>query len=313
MTWRSLGNPAFIVAVVLLAVSAVAFSGAIGAYQVHLRKLPIEPPEGRRVSALPTETGSWVRTGQDRVMPKDVVATLGTENYVSRMYRLRDEAAAEILGRDRPGEPIVIELHVAYYTGMIDTVPHVPERCFVGGGLQKGGTSERLPLPMDTSGWLPDTTVEPEFAGPAGAIYTARTDNRRSDRPGMRVRLPRGVTPDRPIRMMMSSFAGPEGETRLVAGYFFVANGGTVASANDVRTLAFDLQSDYAYYLKVQVTTAQVDSKEQLALLAGSLVGELMPEIMRCVPDWIEVQRGNYPEDNPRRASAYIAGASNDG
>jgi hypothetical protein len=311
VTWRSLTNPAFIVAVALLAVSAVAFSGAINAYQVHLRKLPIEPPEGRRVAALPTETQSWERAGQDRVMPKDVVATLGTENYVSRIYRLRDDAADQLLGEDRPDEPVAIELHVAYYTGMIDTVPHVPERCFVGGGLQKGGTSERLPIPMDTSGWMPDPTVEPEFAGPAGEIYTARTDNRRSDRPGMRVRLPRGVTPDRPIRMMMSSFAGQEGETRLVAGYFFIANGGTVASANDVRTLAFDLQSDYAYYLKVQVTSAQVKSKEELALLAGSLVGELMPEIMRCVPDWVEVQRGNYPEDNPRRAEASQANATN--
>jgi hypothetical protein len=293
MTWRSLANPAFVVVVILLAASAIGFTSAIGAYQVHLRKLPIDPPNNRTVAAIPTETVSWERVGPDRVMSKDVVETLGTENYVSRLYKLKDGP------RD---EPLVLEFHAAYYTGMIDTVPHVPERCFVGGGLQKGGSTDRLPIEMDSRFWSVDSTVEEEFAGEAGAIYTARTDNRRSDAPGLRVRLPRGVTPDRKITMMVSEFVDQQGRGRLYAGYFFVANGGTVASANDVRTLAFDLQSDYAYYLKVQVTSSTVSSKQELTDAAGSLIGELMPEIMRCVPDWIEVQRGNYPEDNPRRA-----------
>ena len=290
MTWRSFANPAFIAAVVLLAASAIGFTTAIDAYSVHLRKMPIEAPENRRVSAIPTETRSWERVGADRVMSKDVVETLGTDNYVSRLYKLKDSS----------GDPVVIEFHAAYYTGMIDTVPHVPERCFVGGGLQKGGTTERMALPMDTEFWQPDGSVEPEFAGESGVVFSARTDNRRSDRPGLRVRLPRDVTPDRPIEMMVSSFVDQQGQGRLHAGYFFVANGGTVASANDVRTLAFDLQSDYAFYLKVQVTSSTVASKEELIEHGGSLIGELMPEIMRCVPDWVEVQRGDYPEDNPR-------------
>jgi len=290
MTWSSFRNPAYIVAIAVLALSAIGFTRAIGAYQLHLRKLPIEPPNGRSVTALPTETASWVRVGSDKVMSKDVVETLGTENYVSRMYKLREHE----------GDPVLIEFHAAYYTGMIDTVPHVPERCFVGGGLQKGGSTERMPLPMDTSMWSVDRTVEPEFAGSSGEIFTARTDNRRSDAPGTRVRLPRGVGPDEPITMMVSEFVDQRGRGRLYAGYFFVANGGTVASANGVRTLAFDLQSDYAYYLKVQVTSSGVSSKEELTELGGSLVGELMPEIMRCVPDWVEVQRGNYPGDTPR-------------
>jgi len=291
MTWRSLANPAYLASVLLLAISAIGFTGAIDAYQVHLRKLPISPPGDRAVAALPTETTSWERVGPDRVMAEDVVKTLGTSNYVSRVFKQKDPGSSK---------PVLIELHAAYYTGMIDTVPHVPERCFVGGGLQPGSSSTRMPLPMNTDLWAVDRTVEPEFAGEAGAIYTARTDNRRSDAPGLRVRLPRGVTPDRPVRAMVSDFVDQQGEGQLYAGYFFVANGGTVASANDVRTLAFDLQSDYAYYLKVQVTSGTVSSKEELMEHGGSLIGELLPEIMRCVPDWIEVQRGNYPEDNPR-------------
>jgi hypothetical protein len=304
VTWKSLANPAFILAVVLLAASALGFTRVIDAYSLHLRKLPIEPADDRRLLAIPNETQNWERVGQDRLMPKDIVETLGTDNYVSRIFRLKDHPEADRLA---------LEFHAAYYTGKIDTVPHVPERCFVGGGLVKGGSSERLPIPMDTTGWAIDRTVEPEFAGESGTIYTARTDNRRSDRPGLRVRLPRDVTPDRPIRMMVSSFVGQQGESRLHAGYFFVANGGTVASANEVRTLAFDLQSDYAYYLKVQVTGTGVASKEELAEYGGALIGELLPEIMRCVPDWVEVQRGNYPEDNPRRLARGEGSSGTDG
>ena len=69
-----------------------------------------------------------------------------------------------------------------------------------------------------------------------------------------------------------------------------------------MRSLAFDLTSDYAYYLKVQATCGTVDSKTEHAAVSASLIGELLPEIMRCVPDWIEVEAGAYPEENPRGA-----------
>lgn len=62
-----------------------------------------------------------------------------------------------------------------------------------------------------------------------------------------------------------------------------------------MRLLAFDLRSVYAYYLKIQVTSTSVSSGEELVARAGSLLSELMPEIMRCVPDWVEVEAGRYP------------------
>ena len=39
-------------------------------------------------------------------------------------------------------------------------------------------------------------------------------------------------------------------------------------------------------------------SAEELAQEASSLLGELLPEIMRCVPDWVEVESGRYPANN---------------
>jgi hypothetical protein len=76
-----------------------------------------------------------------------------------------------------------------------------------------------------------------------------------------------------------------------------------VDSAEQVRLLAFNLTDDYAYYLKVQITSGGVESPQELASLAGSLLDDLLGEIMRCVPDWTEVRAGRYPPDHPRRAA----------
>ena len=282
----------------LAGASMLVGAGAIGTvitfFDIHMQKIAIYPKDNRPVSSIPTLTPGWEQVGADQILGAEIVETLGTENYVSRNYlRTRD------LDEDHP---IVVDFHAAYYTGMIDTVPHVPERCFVGGGLQQGDFSRVVKLPMDTSSWRVDPTVPKEFAGLEGELYTVRLSNdpRYTDAPGTRVRLPRGVTPDSPIEMRVSEFIDPDGG-KLHAGYFFIANGGTKANADDVRQLAFNLSDDYAYFLKVQVTGVNLESFDEFAIYAGELVGELLGETMRCVPDWVDVQMGLYPEDNPRK------------
>jgi len=74
--------------------------------------------------------------------------------------------------------------------------------------------------------------------------------------------------------------------------------------------LAFDLSDDYAYYLKVQVTSQAVHSAEELGEVSSSLLNDLIGDIMYCLPDWVEVDRGLWPLDNPRRKSGAEAEAS---
>ena len=275
-------------------VAAGAITASINFFDLHMQKTPIYPAGNRQVSSIPDQSPSWAQVGSDQVMEAEIVETLGTENYVSRhYYRTRDED---------PKNPIVLDFHAAYYTGMIDTVPHVPERCFVGGGLQQGGFSREMELTMDTSSWRVDSSVPTEFAGLNGKLYTVRLSNdpKESDAPGTRIRLPRGVGPDSPIQMRVSEFIDTDSVSKLYAGYFFIANGGTKANANDVRQLAFNLEDDYAYFLKVQVTGRTFDSFEDFADASGEFLGEILGEIMRCVPDWVDVQMGDYPPDNPR-------------
>jgi hypothetical protein len=173
---------------------------------------------------------------------------------------------------------------------MIDTVPHVPERCFVGGGLQMGQSPVSLPLPLDTSAWVQDPDA-PEALRPIVRVRTAG---------GKRVRLPR--EPEA-IRIRASEYEVGQ-DTKLYAGYFFIANGGHTDSANGVRLLAFKLEDDYAYYLKVQFNSSTVGSVEELAEVSASLLGEIFGELMDCVPDWVDVQTGAYPPDNPLRGGA---------
>ncbi len=293
MTRKGRSIVAFAVALGVMGAGAAGFSAAISKYRLHLNKLEIYPPKDRQLSQLPAQVPGWERIGPDQVESAEVLEVLGTENYVSRSYIETDP--------EDPRNPFRIELHAAYYTGMIDTVPHVAERCFVGGGYQQSSGSRSVALPLDTSSWSVDASVPENLRGQSGALYTTRLhEYPYSDTPGTRVRLPRDVTPDRPIKMRVSEFVLAKNR-RLYAGYFFIANGGAVPNANDVRTLAFDLTSDYAYYLKVQVTSASAGSSEEFIQQAASLLDGLLGEVMRCAPDWVEVETGRYPEDNPRR------------
>lgn len=283
------GVAALATAIAILAISAVGLTAAIDFFQLYLRKAPIYPESGLKVGAIPTETESWQRIGPDRREVAEVEEVLGTTNYVSRVYVQKNPAD--------PDRPIALDFHAAYYTGMIDTVPHVPDRCFVGGGMQIGEILGDLPLALNRDErWVPAEDV-PEHL--RGQIFKAPLSYDYSDQPGTFVTLPRNPAE---IRLRTMKFLDSKGNA-LYSGYFFVANGGAVSRAEDVRLLAFDLSSYYAYYLKVQVTSSTVSSGEELAWAASSLLDELLPELMRCVPDWVRVEQGLYPPDNPIAAA----------
>lgn len=295
-------RPAFLVALLTLAVSAIGFKAAINSFNIHLRKKPIYPQpiagQERLLRAIPTETENWIRLGTDHIESAETETVLGTQNYLTRQYIRKNLPEGE--------RPKAIQLHAAYYTGMIDTVPHVPERCYVGGGLSQVAGAVNVPIRIDPTLLRAAEDPPKELEG---KLYTMRLSNRWSTGGGgRRVNMPIGMTPETPLELRVTEYASPGRDGRLFAGYFFIANGGWVSSAEGVRVLAFDLTTDYAYYLKVQVSSGEVSSAQELADLAAGLFGELLGDIMTCVPDWIEVQRGNWPPDNPKRAVASGAG-----
>ena len=272
--------PALAVGITVLSVSALALGTLLEAMHVHLKKLPIEARDGIKLHTMPTSIPitepRWVQARPDEISSAEGVEELGTTNYLTRWYRRAgsaDEGAA------------LVQLHLAYYTGMIDTVPHVPERCFVGGGMSIDGPTRIVPLGLDLERFPVDGSVDPELHG--GAIRMGRTLSHAY------VRMPRELEE---LKINVTSFRDGSGR-RLHAGYFFLANGGHVPTANDVRQLAFKLEDSYSYYAKVQVMSMQPETAEELAALAADLLNELLPDIVRRTPDWVEVVEGRYPED----------------
>ena len=270
-----------LVALVVLTTCAATLGAIIRSLRFQLTKLPINPESGLKFHTLPEEFPGWRMVTND-VMSAEGMAELGTDNYVSRWYKQ--------VGPDGEDTGVVVQLHCAYYTGMIDTVPHVPERCMVGGGMEYAGQTQVMKVPLNLARLTPDPDMPDD---PRGTILMGR-----NNRTNSRVRLPFGV---QNLEMMVTPFRDQSAKSTLYAGYFFVANGGVVASANDVRLLAFKLSDDYAYYAKVQFLSPSVDSAEGLAALAASMLDEIFPDLMVRVPDWVSVEEGRYPPDNPRR------------
>lgn len=281
------GKLAYAALLALFLAAAAGFTAYIEAVGINLDKDPIYPESGLKLASIPSKFPEynpvWQDTGRRDPISKEIEAELGTSNHVTRYFELLQSPDP-----DDNQPPVVMQLHAAYYTGLIDTVPHVPERCFVGGGLELvSGSTRVVPIPLS----LERFTTDPEFRDTDTTVYRARG----VDIPNP-VRLPKGVEN---LEFRVSEFAAGE-NTRVFAGYFFVANGSTVADAEQVRFQAFGLKEDYAYYMKVQFLSDRVSSAEELAQHVGSFLDEAFGELMLRCPDWIEVEKGTYPPDNPK-------------
>lgn len=274
MIFDSHARAALVVATLTLGASAIGFNFAVRAARYHLQKEPV--PLRAPLTTIPRTLGEWEAQGADQRLTAEVEEELGTEDYLDRRYVKK--GADPALG--------TLMVHITYYTGLIDTVPHIPDRCLVAGGWVKQGTPENLALDVDSSHWQ----VDP---GPANLrtrhpywMYTYR--HRITGRP-VTVRMPLGE-----FFLRSNEFSiNQEPDLRVHAGYFFIANGETTPHPDKVRTFAFDLTTRYAYYAKIQFTmpTRSEVGKEQFTAAVEDLLAELLPEVMSCLPDWSEVEK----------------------
>lgn len=253
----------FIIAVVILASTAVAFQFGVHSLNVYLHKEAVYPE--KNFSLLPSKINGWQRVGEDIRFDAAGVEALGTDLYVSRTY----------LSENKSIPPV--QLHIAYYTGQVDAVPHVPDRCMVAGGYVPL-TAEPLTLSLniDKSAWLEDDVETLD-----GVSYQVV---HLEDEP---IRMPFGD-----FELRTTEFSHPQiGTDHVFAGYFFVANGKTTAYPEKIRLLAFDRSSQYAYYCKIQFTIRgnRDFSTDQFVDIVSEFTSEMLPEIMDCLPDWAEI------------------------
>jgi hypothetical protein len=96
------------------------------------------------------------------------------------------------------------------------------------------------------------------------------------------------------FELRTTEFSHPEfGDDHVFAGYFFVANGRATAYPENIRLLAFDPSSKFAYYCKIQFTIRGTQSftLEDFQSTVSDLSTVLLPDIMSCLPDWVEVSK----------------------
>ncbi|MEM7227661.1 MAG: exosortase/archaeosortase family protein [Planctomycetota bacterium] len=272
---------ALIVTIVTFAVCAGGFAVAVNRLNVVLQKEPV--PMRRAFISIPKTLGEWDAVGDDKLLGKAVVEELGTNKYLNRVYV-----------RDGERTPVALQLHTVYYTGMIDAVPHVADRCWVaGGGLRIQHPPENLPLELDTSRWTMSEPVESELT--PGRFYprVSRFNLIERGRPEW-VHLPSGD-----VEFRMSTYRSDEQPgMRIYGGYLFVANGGFTPSPDGVRQLAFDRTTRSAYYAKIQISwySDEDSTEEEFLGYVADLMTELLPEFMYCLPDWPDVERQSRQE-----------------
>jgi len=251
----------------ILLTSAVGLQAVVKHTKAVLIKKPV--PLRQPLVVLPAQIGSWELIHDER-LPDEILEELRTENYISRTYRnttLEETDPASIM-----------RLHVAYYTGTPDTVPHVPDRCYVAGGLtpiNKGIAT------LQVEGDNYKRTDEGIFAKSQlhGGDVSVPADN---------------------FSATIFTFGSPD-DPKLQSNvmYFFAANGKFLATPDLVRLQGFDLRDEYSYYCKIEVGAVLIRDPNDAIRLTGHFLSEVLPEILACLPDWSDVSDGKNNTQGP--------------
>ncbi len=262
---------AFVALAITLVGLRVGFRFAVESTNAYLEKQPVDLRA--QLTTIPLRLGNWRSEGEGAPLTAEIIEELGTDQYIDRQYVLSDA----------DGGGLQLMLHITYYTGLIDAVPHVPDRCLVAGGLVPKARPKNLPLNIDDSQWV----FSSEHLNKGRPYPVVIHYDRVTGKP-VRVRMPIGD-----FQLRTTEFGSEENQRlRVYAGYFFIANGETMPNPLDVRKFAFDLTSRYAYYAKVQFLLAgssDLDQDDFVEIVSGVLP-DLLPELMRCLPDWATVE-----------------------
>jgi hypothetical protein len=260
---------------VTLAAGGLGLRAAMKSLDVYLRKEPV--PLRADFGSIPATLGRWQKFGEDQQMDAAMVESLGTDKYLTRSYALDGDPAKGVL-----------MVHLAYYTGMIDTVPHIPERCWGAGGLVQRGDPERLPLELPI---MKSIAADAPVNNATGMPYPSAIVVDPVTRAEERVALPVGE-----MAMTLTTFQDPRSpKLEQLGGYLFVANGRCTESTFGVRSLAFNLTDRAAYFCKVQLSArypvGDTPSSKAFRAQAEDFLTQLLPQLMRRLPDWPALER----------------------
>ena len=263
-------NRGFVLVLGVMLCAALGLNTAQRAMKLHFQKERVELR--LTLDRLPADLGPWLKV-IDTQLGEDVEHTLATKDYIQRTYldtrKLKPAEVAELralagTAREQRVESIrqrepaaIVNLHVAYYTGLIDTVAHVPERCYVAGGYNPENTDVvALRAFPNVPGRSPNLKLK----------YAEYRDRAR---------------PQQPVRDI---------------AYCFQVNGKyEFDSIKGVRFRLQNIFEKYGYYAKIELATFVGDDTRLAQATMADFLSFAMPEIERCLPDWHAITGQDAP------------------
>ncbi len=264
-------QPGFLIAVIILAAAAIGLNTAVSALQLSFKKESV--PLVQELTTIPEQVGDWLQVSKDEPLPHDVADALATDQYIFRDYvntklltktdlaEFEGKTATErkvILARLQSYHPeAVINMAVTYYTGGVDTVAHIPDRCYIADGFQ--------PSNYETPAW----DVGPAHLGP---------------------------NPNGPIDVRFINFEDQTTQGRVTrhVAYFFFTNGHYESDPIGVRETLQNLRYKHGFYSKIELMNIVKDSAESEQVMKSFLTAAL-PHVEKCLPDWNSVEGVSVP------------------
>ena len=270
---RIFTKPDFVAAALVLGIAAAGMNFATDYLKLHFRKeaVPMRCADAGCADGIPARLGKWVLVSTDKPLDPDIEHVLGTDKYIQRRYvnselvsadainqisglsgEQRDRAVFELMAQ-RP--EAVIDMGIFYYTGFVDTVAHIPERCYIADGFDITNSEVQHDQLVGT---LPDGSP-------------------------------------RKLDFSFLSFEDVSGRNRMPTnvGYLFHVDGQYESSSLDVRRSLQSLTERYGYYAKVELKIAGThgegstsQNQQQAKEAMKDFLAALLPDVERIMPDW---------------------------
>ena len=160
----------FALAAGVLLVAAVGWNTAMSWLKWTMAKEPVPPPAAvevreHRLVNFPREIGPYLladdgelttvpdgRPDGLREVRDDILETLGVEAHEMNWYHMAVYRDTRVEGAYNTGGGQYVQLDITYYTGLLDAVPHVGERCIIaGGGIIVPGASKSMSVSVPSA------------------------------------------------------------------------------------------------------------------------------------------------------------------
>jgi hypothetical protein len=154
----------------------------------------------------------------------------------------------------------VIHLGLTYYTGLVDTVAHIPDRCYIADGYE--------PSAYD----LPTWQLGPDSSGKTFPLA---------------------------VRFISFQDSTGNNRVSKCVAYVFHTNGHYESDPLGVRQTLEDLTERYGYYSKIELMTLvpkSMATETDIAKTSQAMTDFLTaarPQIESCLPNWQKVKQGH--------------------